>query len=99
MYIKQSEWSNGFVVNVTLTNTGSTPLRGWTLAFQYSAGQKLISYWNAIASQDGASVTVGPTNDRPVLDPGKSITFGLQGTWQTRNPVPAAFTVNGSPCG
>ncbi|MGI5246930.1 cellulose binding domain-containing protein [Dactylosporangium sp. CA-139066] len=99
MYIKQSEWANGFVVNVTLTNTGAAPLRGWSMAFQYSAGQKLYSYWNAIASQDGANVTVTPTNDRPVLDPGKSLTFGLQGTWTERNPNPTAFTVNGSPCG
>ncbi|HTJ32064.1 MAG TPA: cellulose binding domain-containing protein, partial [Dactylosporangium sp.] len=99
VYVKRSEWNNGFVADVTLTNTGSAPMRAWSMTFSYTAGQKLLSYWNAVASQNGAVLTVGPTRDQPVLDAGKSLTFGLQGTWAGSNPNPTAFAVNGSPCG
>ena len=33
------------------------------------------------------------------VSPGKSVTFGFNGNYTGTNDVPAAFTVNGSPCG
>ncbi|GAA2377814.1 cellulose binding domain-containing protein [Dactylosporangium salmoneum] len=99
VYVKRSEWDPGFVADVTLTNTGSSKVDGWSLRFDYPAGQKLLSYWNVVASQDGVHVTVGPDGNHVVLAPGAAFTFGLQGTWKGSNPNPAAFTLNGAPCG
>ncbi|WP_433055717.1 cellulose binding domain-containing protein [Dactylosporangium sp. CS-033363] len=98
-YVKRTEWNPGFVADVTLTNLTGAELRGWTLRFDYPGGQKVTSYWNAIASQSGTAVTVRPTGDQPTVAAGGSLTFGIQGTWQGANPNPPGFTVNGSPCG
>ncbi|MEV6923626.1 cellulose binding domain-containing protein, partial [Dactylosporangium sp. NPDC051485] len=98
-YVKRSEWDAGFVATVTLTNTGSSQVTGWSLRFDYAAGQKVLSYWNAVASQDGVHVTVGSDGNHAVLAPGAAVTFGLQGTWKGSNPNPVGFTLNGAPCG
>ncbi|MER7275776.1 cellulose binding domain-containing protein [Dactylosporangium sp. NPDC000244] len=98
-YVKRSEWSPGFVADVTLTNLTGAPMQGWSLRFDYTAGQKVTSYWNAIAAQSGTGVVVRPTGDQPTLAAGGSLTFGVQGVWQGTNPSPSAFTLNGSPCG
>ncbi|WP_426509833.1 cellulose binding domain-containing protein [Dactylosporangium sp. McL0621] len=98
-YVKRSEWSPGFVADVTVTNLTAAPMTGWSLRFEYTAGQKVTSYWNAVVAQNGAAVTARPTGDQPSLAAGASLTFGVQGVWQGSNPSPGAFTLNGSPCG
>jgi hypothetical protein len=34
-----NEFSNGFVANVTVTNTGTTPINGWQMNFRFPTGQ------------------------------------------------------------
>ncbi|MEV8513370.1 cellulose binding domain-containing protein [Dactylosporangium sp. NPDC051484] len=98
-YVKRSEWNLGFVANVTITNTGSSPIGVWSLRFEYPAGQKVISYWNAAVTQSGSVVVASTDGHNRALAPGTSLTFGVQGTWQGSNPNPAAFALNGAPCG
>ncbi|MER7002175.1 cellulose binding domain-containing protein [Dactylosporangium sp. NPDC000555] len=98
-YVKISEWNPGFVAAVTITNTGSSPLGGWSLRFEYPAGQKVTSYWNAAVTQSGPVVVAGAEGNSRAIAPGASFTFGVQGTWQGSNPNPAAFALNGAPCG
>jgi signal transduction histidine kinase len=98
-YSKRNEWDPGFVADVVLTNTGTRALDGWSLRFEYSSGQKLISYWGAIATQTGPTVVVEDGGVAPKVAPGGTVTFGLQGTWQGANPAPTVFTLNGVRCG
>ncbi|MFG2037701.1 cellulose binding domain-containing protein [Dactylosporangium sp. NPDC048998] len=98
-YVKRSEWNPGFVADVTVTNTGSSPVQGWSVRFEYTAGQKVVGYWNAAVSQNGSVVVAGTDGNNRALGTGASLTFGVQGTWQGSNPSPAAFTLNGAPCG
>ncbi|MFI5906303.1 cellulose binding domain-containing protein [Dactylosporangium sp. NPDC051541] len=98
VYVKRSEWSPGFVADVTLTNLASTAVSGWTLRFDYSAGQKVTSSWNGEVTQTGTAVKVAPPGDRPSLASGASLTIGVQGTWQGSNPSPASFSLNGAAC-
>ncbi|MDG6100690.1 cellulose binding domain-containing protein [Dactylosporangium aurantiacum] len=98
-YSKRNEWNPGFVADVVVTNSGTKAIDGWSLRFEYSSGQKLISYWGAIATQTGASVVVEDGGVTPKLAPGATLTFGLQGTWQGANPAPTVFTLNGVRCG
>lgn len=95
-YQNSSEWNVGFVANVTITNTGSTPITGWTLVYSYAAGQKLNGSWNATVGQSGATVTA--TNSTKIAPQGAA-TFGVQGTWQGSDPAPRSFTLNGTTCG
>ncbi|MET7421410.1 cellulose binding domain-containing protein [Dactylosporangium sp. NPDC005555] len=98
-YSKRNEWDPGFVADVVLTNTGTRALDGWSLRFEYGSGQKLTSYWGAVATQSGAAVVVEDGGVTPKVPPNGTVTFGLQGTWQGANPAPTAFTLNGVRCG
>jgi Cellulose binding domain/Histidine kinase len=97
-YAKQSEWTPGFVADITVTNTGREPIDGWLMTFSYTAGQKMANGWNAIVSQNGATITAEAASGNTRIAPGGSMTFGLQGTWNGRNPVPASFVLNGVRC-
>ncbi|GIG50520.1 hypothetical protein Dsi01nite_085610 [Dactylosporangium siamense] len=98
-YSKRNEWDPGFIADVVLTNTGTKAIDGWSLRFEFSAGQKLTSYWGAIVTQSGATVLVEDGGVTPKLAPAATLTFGLQGTWQGANPAPTAFSLNGVRCG
>src|SRR5205085_1138802 len=61
-----NQWNNtptsgGFQVGLTITNTGTDPINGWTLTWTYANGQTISQLWNAAVSQTGANVTNTPT--------------------------------------
>ncbi|MER7417455.1 glycoside hydrolase family 9 protein [Micromonospora peucetia] len=94
-----STWDTGFTANVTVTNTGTTTIDGWTLAFSFpSAGQKVGQGWSATYTQTGTAVTATNISYNGRLAPGASTGFGFNGTHTGSNPKPAAFTLNGTPC-
>lgn len=97
-YAKQSEWVPGFVADITVTNTGARPIDGWRMTFKYTAGQKMSNGWNAIVTQNGSTVTAEAAGGNTRIAPNASLTWGLQGTWKDRNPVPAEFLLNGVRC-
>ena len=97
-YAGTAEWSGGFVAAVTVTNTGTKPLDGWTLAYTFGGDQRITSSWSSTFTQTGADVTMGNAGWNGRLAPGAGTTFGLQGRWDTSNAAPAAFTLNGTPC-
>ncbi len=49
------DWGTGFTGNITITNTGTTAIIGWTLTFDFAVS--ISSIWNAsIVSQNGNHV-------------------------------------------
>lgn len=42
-----STWSSGFTANISITNTGTSTINGWTLKLTLPAGQIITSGWNA----------------------------------------------------
>ena len=44
-YATSSEWPGGFVANVTITNTGTSSINGWTLTFTYPGDQRVTNAW------------------------------------------------------
>ena len=42
-YSTASQWSGGFVASVTVTDTGSTALTGWTVTFTFGGDQQVTS--------------------------------------------------------
>jgi hypothetical protein len=97
-YRVSAQWQGGFIGNLTVTNTGTTTLQGWTLVFSFTAGQRIWSGWNGRFTQHGAQVTVTNPSDNATLAPGSSITPGFQGIWFGSNPAPGPFTLNGVTC-
>jgi chitodextrinase len=91
-------WNVGFTADVTLTNTGSSAINGWTVGWSFAGNQQITSAWNTVVSQSGQSVTVRNMDYNANLAPGASTGFGFQGTYSGTNATPTAFTVNGSAC-
>lgn len=97
-YIVQSQWSGGFTGNITITNTGSSAINGWTLAFPFPGSQQVTQGWNGTFSQQGSEVTVTSPSSNGIISASGSATPGFNGSWSGSNPVPTAFTLNGVPC-
>ncbi len=97
-YTTASQWAGGFVANVTITNTGSTPVSGWTLRFTFPGDQKITNAWNGTATQSGQSVTITNASYNASIPAGGNISAGFQGTWTASDAAPASFTLNGTTC-
>jgi endo-1,4-beta-xylanase len=97
-YAKTSEWAGGFVANVTINNTGTSAINGWTLTFTFPGDQKVTSAWSAAVTQNGTSVTAVNASYDATISPGGSTSFGMQGTWTASDTAPSSFSVNGSAC-
>jgi O-glycosyl hydrolase len=97
-YVKASEWPGGFVANVTLTNTGTSAINGWTLKFTYPGDQKVTNGWSAAVTQSGETVTATNVSYDGTISPGSNVTVGWQGTWTSSDASPTAFTLNGAAC-
>ncbi|GAA2625776.1 cellulase family glycosylhydrolase [Paractinoplanes durhamensis] len=92
-----SQWSGGFTANVAITNLGDA-LSGWKLTWAYANGQAVTQAWNATVTQAGTAVTATNASYNGNVASGGSVSFGFNGSWTGSNPVPTAFTLNGTAC-
>jgi glucose/arabinose dehydrogenase len=92
-------WQNGFTANVTISNTSTTAINGWTLTWTFAGNQQITSEWNSDIVQSGATVTARNVAHNPAIPANGSQTFGFQGTYSGTNASPAGFTLNGTACG
>ncbi len=97
-YSTQSQWAGGFVASVTISNTGSSAISGWTLAFTFPGDQKITTAWNGVASQSGESVSITNASYNGTIPASGSTSLGFQGTWASSDTAPASFTLNGAAC-
>ncbi|MCX4744723.1 cellulose binding domain-containing protein [Kitasatospora sp. NBC_01287] len=94
-----NDWGGGFTATLVLTNTGSAPVSGWTLSFDWPGDQRLSSGWNANWTQSGSTVTATSLSYNATLAPGASTSVGFNASYSGGNPAPSGFTLNGTPCG
>ncbi len=97
-YTRQSEWSNGFVASISVTNTSAAPVSGWSVGFAFAGDQQVGTAWNAQVSQAGAQVTATDAGYNRAIPAGGSVSFGFLGSWLHSDAAPTAFTLNGAPC-
>ncbi|GAA4604546.1 glucuronoarabinoxylan endo-1,4-beta-xylanase [Actinoplanes octamycinicus] len=93
-----STWSSGFTAAITITNTGTSAIDGWTLGFALPAGQAITSGWNATFASASGQVTARNVSYNGTLAPGAGVDIGFQGTHTGNTAEPVAFTLNGIPC-
>jgi hypothetical protein len=96
-YVKQ-EWAGGFTANLTITNSGTAAINGWTLTFAFPGDQKVTNAWSATVSQNAQQVTAINAGYNATISPGGTASFGFQGTWTTNDTSPTGFAVNGTTC-
>ncbi|MGD0065635.1 MAG: cellulose binding domain-containing protein [Streptosporangiaceae bacterium] len=93
-----NQWQGGFTANITIANTGSSAINGWTLAFTFPGDQKITDAWNGVASQSGENVTITNESYNATITVGGSTSLGFQGTWSASDASPTSFSVNGTTC-
>ncbi|MEU1847082.1 extracellular catalytic domain type 1 short-chain-length polyhydroxyalkanoate depolymerase [Micromonospora sediminicola] len=91
-------WNTGLTASVTITNTATSPVNGWSLAFTLPGGQTITGGWNATYAPTSGAVTARNVSYNGAVAPGGSVTIGFQATHTGNTGSPAAFTLNGSPC-
>ncbi|MCT2280223.1 PHB depolymerase family esterase [Micromonospora chalcea] len=96
--IELNAWNNGLTENITISNTGSTAVNGWSLAFTLPGGQTITSGWNASYSPSSGQVTARNVSYNAVIPAGGSTTIGFQATHTGNTARPSSFTLNGQPC-
>jgi endo-1,4-beta-xylanase len=97
-YTKASEWVGGFVANITINNTGTSAINGWTLKYAFPGDQKITNAWNATVTQSGAAVSATNLGFDATIAPGGNVSYGYQGTWTTNDTAPSSFSLNGTAC-
>jgi mannan endo-1,4-beta-mannosidase len=97
-----SNWggSTGFTANVTIANTGTTAVNGWTLKFTFPSGQRVSAGWGATVTQaaGSADVTAVALDYNRTIAPNASVGFGFNGSYSGSNTAPTAFTLNDVAC-
>ncbi|NUP50242.1 MAG: hypothetical protein HOW97_23480 [Catenulispora sp.] len=93
-----SNWPGGFTANITITNSGTAAINGWTLGFTFPGDQKVTNGWNATVVQSGTSVSASNLAYNATIAPGASQSLGFQGTWSANDAAPTTFALNGVLC-
>jgi hypothetical protein len=97
-YTTASQWTGGFVANVTISNTGSSAINGWTLTFTFPGDQHITNGWNGTISQSGENVSITNASYNGTIASGGNTSLGFQGTWTSSDTAPSSFSVNGTAC-
>ncbi|MFI7137005.1 cellulose binding domain-containing protein [Streptomyces massasporeus] len=97
-YTITSQWSGGFQADVQLTNTGTGPWSGWSLAWPFTDGQKLSQAWNTEAAQSGSTVTAKNVAWNANVAAGSSVSFGFTASRSDTNAKPVAFKLGEQTC-
>jgi len=93
-----SAWNTGLTNNITITNTGTAAINGWTLTFTLASGQTIVSGWSATYSPSSGAVTATNAGYNGSLPAGGSATIGYQATHTGNAAAPTGFKLNGSTC-
>jgi cellulase/cellobiase CelA1 len=64
------QFTGGYCARLTVTNTGASAVEPWSVTFAVQG--TLNQAWNMTYTQSGGSVTAGPVNWNPRLEPGQS---------------------------
>lgn len=89
-------WNNGYVVNVTVTNDGTSAVNGWQLALNFNQSPGVTNVWNAELATSGNTVNATNVSWNGNLGAGQSVSFGFQGTHNGNFVVPTCSTSGGS---
>ncbi len=74
---KQSDWGQGFVGEVTLTNRSGDDVKDWRVRFDLP--QKIQGLWGAkILQREGDTYLLAPEDWARQMRPGAKVTFGFQ---------------------
>ncbi|WP_422768855.1 cellulose binding domain-containing protein [Plantactinospora sp. WMMC1484] len=91
-------WNTGLTESITITNTGSSTVNGWSLVFTLPSGQTITSGWNASYSPSSGQVTARNASYNAAIAPNASVNIGFQANHTGNTARPASFALNGAAC-
>lgn len=91
-------WNTGLTSSITITNTGTTAIEGWSLALTLPDGQTITSGWNAQYSPASGRVTARNVSYNATIAPGASVDIGFQATHTGDTAPPGSYALNGTAC-
>lgn len=94
-YYIMNDWGSGATVSVTIKNTSSTAINGWTLGWDFAGNQKVTNMWNATYTQNGTTVTAKNMAYNSTIPANGSVSFGFNITYSGSNAKPLSFYLNG----
>ena len=93
-----TDYKIGFSAQVTVTNTGTGDINGWSLVFDLPEKQAFTGGWGGSWTHDGNRLTAKDWVLNASIKPGKSVSLGLLGTSKGKAERPSAFTLNNVGC-
>lgn len=94
-YTKSSDWGSGFEGKWTVKNTGTTTISSWTVEWDFPAGTRVTSAWDATVTNSGDHWTAKNVGWNGTLSPGASVSFGFNGSG---TGSPSGCKLNGASC-
>ncbi|MFH8794646.1 glycosyl hydrolase family 18 protein [Streptomyces sp. NPDC017941] len=94
-FTKTQDWGSGFGGKWTIKNTGTTALSSWTVEWDFPAGTKVTSAWDATVTNSGNKWTAKNLSWNGSIAPGATATFGFNGSGPGS---PANCSLNGESC-
>ncbi|GAA1775058.1 glycoside hydrolase family 6 protein [Luedemannella helvata] len=92
-----SKWPGGFQAEVAVTPTGG--VSNWTIAWTFTADERVNSGWNGNFSQSGQRVTVTNPAWQPTIAAGSTVRPGFVASVTGSPPLRlASITLNGLTC-
>jgi chitinase len=77
-YATNSDYGNGFTGQITINNSTTQAINGWTLAFDFD--RTINSIWDAVLSKSGNRYTIKNTSFNSVIPAGGSVSFDFTGS-------------------
>lgn len=74
-----NHWGSGYQIDVAVTNSGNSPVNGWTIQLDFGEPAQVTNYWNVQLSSSGNYVTANNIAWNGNIGAGQSVSFGLQG--------------------
>jgi hypothetical protein len=97
-YQTVTSWGTGYTGQYTITDAGTAPVTGWTLAFQLPDGTSVTSLWNGAYTDDAGQVTVTSDSWDATIQPGGSVSVGFVTSSAGSAGQPADCVINGASC-
>ena len=91
-------WNSGLTAEITVTNTGTTAVNGWSLTFTLPAGQTITSGWNATYAPASGQMTARDVSYNGALAAGASVSLGYRAGHTGTSTAPTSFALNGAAC-
>jgi poly(3-hydroxybutyrate) depolymerase len=90
-YTTVSSWPGGYQGAVTVTNTSSATIDGWTVGMTLATGQAITNLWNGNLTGSTDTISVGNASYNGTITVNASTTFGFTANGSS-TPAPTNLT-------